>query len=189
MLIIRVKNKNNKKEVTAFEQAQAFVFPPPYRNFLLKYGGGETPQTEFHSGKVNSDISHFFGFGEEAYTNYNHQIKTLAFSDFIKDAYLPIAGNSFGDHILLGIATTNEGAVFFRYHDRPKRYIKIAADFPAFVVLCKSTKVTPPRSIKERKRIVTAAGNAHIIPEAVPHWKREIRLAKKQGKQEELILD
>ena len=44
-----------------FEKQYEFILPEGYRNFLLKYNGGNTLQTSFKIKKESSDIRAFYG--------------------------------------------------------------------------------------------------------------------------------
>lgn len=50
-----------------FEKQYEFILPEGYRNFLLKYNGGNTLQTSFKIKKESSDIRAFYGFENADY--------------------------------------------------------------------------------------------------------------------------
>ena len=86
----------------------------------------------------------------------------------------PIGINSFGDKIVIDL---RNGSVNFLFHDRQKKYIKIAEDFASFVSKCKSKKIGHIRSIDERKNDLISLGNGHkITPEKIAGWQAEIDL-------------
>ena len=63
MLIAKFDNINIEQHIIEFEKKYNFEFPKQYRDFLLKYNGGETIKTEFKINGINSDIRAFYGFG------------------------------------------------------------------------------------------------------------------------------
>ena len=67
------------------------------------------------------------------------------------------------------------GKIFFRYHDRPKRYIKLADDLRTFVQKCKSKKLGRCYTIDDRLAMRKRAGNFDT-PSAIPlsEWQKEI---------------
>ena len=88
---------------------------------------------------------------------------------------LPIASNVFGDNIFICVEGRENGEIFFRYHDRPKRYIKLADDFRTFIQKCKSKKLGRCYTIEDRIAMRRSAGNFEP-PSAIAlsEWQKEI---------------
>ncbi len=70
MLISRFDDTDIEGLVKELEKRYTISLPDKYRKFLLKYNGGETPETEFGIDGVVSDIQGFYGVGN-ANQNYN----------------------------------------------------------------------------------------------------------------------
>jgi len=190
MLISKFDTANISEHIKMFEEKHGFAFPGEYRRFLEKYNGGRTPDTDFRLNKVSSDIRGFYGFGDaDKYYNYR-SIETIGFfSVWLHDGKVPVASNSFGDYILLGLGEEDSGKVYFFYHDRPKKYIELAADFRSFVGKCKSKKIGHIRTIEERKQGMIDNGlGDEISIESIKGWQAEIDLYS-DIHQEELLLD
>ena len=47
MLISKSEYSVTEVALSKYETAHGFTFPQEYRAFLLKYNGGETPETDF----------------------------------------------------------------------------------------------------------------------------------------------
>ena len=188
MLISKFSTENIEQEIEAFEQKHRFTFPDQYRSFLLKYNGGYTPKTSFKVGRNESDIRGLIGLGAaEKYYNYAYHETFISMDEHLANGFLPIAENSFGDSVLLGLAPHNEGKIYFYYHDRPKKYIELAKDFMTFVKKCKSEPIGHIRSIEERRANMAANGRADMITDGlVSLWQAEIDKFKNLH-QEELI--
>jgi len=176
MLISKFNNKNIEQHIAGFEEKYHFKFPDVYRRFLRKYNGGQTPDTKFKLKGVSSDLSGFYGFGDaEALFNYTKLEDLIAIADFINDCVIPIANNSFGDLILIGIGPNNDETIYFLYHDRPKSYKILSKNFERFVRNCKSEEIGYIRTIEERKQGMIDNGLGHLIsPEFIQDWQEEI---------------
>ena len=94
MLISRFDNANVEEHIAHLEKQYNIVLPEEYRRFLLKYNGGETPDTEFRINKVSSDVRAFYGLGNaDKYYNFQGLIDNMnILGEFVKDGMLPIAG-------------------------------------------------------------------------------------------------
>ena len=88
---------------------------------------------------------------------------------------LPIATTVFGDNITIGIGKKEHGSIFFKYHDKGKKYIKLSDTLSEFVSKCKSEKMGHIRTVEERKRDMIAAGfGRRITEEKIKRWQAEI---------------
>ena len=174
MLISKSEYSVTEAALSKYETAHGFTFPQEYRAFLLKYNGGETPETDFRLSGVSSDLVFFYelrdgGDGLELY-----EMEFLV-PDFLKDGMFPIAENVFGDHVFICVGGRECGKIFFRYHDRPKRYIKLADDFRTFIQKFKSKKLGHCHTIEERIQGRIDAGiTLEVLPIEIADWQEEI---------------
>ena len=182
MLISKSEYPVTEAGLSHYEAAHGFTFPQEYRAFLLKYNGGETPETDFRLSGVSSDLVSFYelrdgGDGLALYEGSGPELYEMEFlvPDFLKDGMFPIAENVFGDHMFLCVDGRERGKIFFRYHDRPKRYIKLADSFRTFVQKCKSKKLGHCRTIEERIQGRIDAGiTLEVLPIEIADWQAEI---------------
>lgn len=157
-----------------FEKQYEFILPEGYRNFLLKYNGGNTLQTSFKIKKESSDIRAFYGFENADYEyNFQYLIDHDFLSDYIEVDYLPIAEDSFGNYILLGIAEQNYNQVVFFDHEKQK-IIPLHVSFKEFLGSIKS-KVCKIKSIDERIQKIQEVNSPVIVDDELKAiWQEEI---------------
>ena len=65
----------------------------------------------------------------------------------------------FGDNIFICVDGRERGSIFFRYHDRPKRYIKLADSFRTFVQKCKVKSWGIAAQSKNASKAVSTLGS------------------------------
>lgn len=65
MLISKHVDKCTFEKISEIEEKYDIVLSYEYKDFLMKYNGGETPKTNLGKGKVKTDVRRFFGFTEE----------------------------------------------------------------------------------------------------------------------------
>jgi len=176
MLISKFVTSNIEEYIEEFETKYKFKFPEQYKKFLIDYNGGETPDTEFRINRISSDISGFYGLGEaKEHYNYSQFEKAGHIQEFLEDDVIPIGENSFGDYVMLGIGESNNGKIFFRYHDRPRKDIELTDDFITFTKKCKSEKIGHIMTIEERKEMLIRNGKEkNITPDWIEAWQEEI---------------
>ena len=177
MLISKFDNTNIEEHITQLEKQYKIVLPEEYKRFLLKYNGGETPDTKFRINKVSSDVRAFYGLGNaDKYYNFQKLIDNMnILEDYIEDDMLPIATTDYGDVITIGIGKEENGCIFFKYHDRGKKYIKLADTICEFASKCKSEKIGHIRTIEERKASMIARGKGKYIDDIlIRGWQAEI---------------
>lgn len=165
MLISRFDNSNIEEHVAAFETQNRITLPEEYKRFLMKYNGGRTPKTKFKINKVSSDLRGFYGLGNaDEYFNFSKLTDTMnILEEYLSDEMLPIANNDFGDYITISLGKKENGCVFFRYHDRGKKYIKLSDTLCDFVDKCKSEEIGHIRTIEERRQSMIANGREKIL--------------------------
>ncbi|MBR3823612.1 MAG: SMI1/KNR4 family protein [Lachnospiraceae bacterium] len=177
MLISRFDNTNIEEHIIRLEKQYNIVLPEEYKRFLQKYNGGETPNTKFRINKVSSDVRAFYGLGNaDKYYNFQKLIDNMnILEDYIEDDMLPIATTDYGDVITVGIGKEENGSIFFKYHDRGKKYIKLTDNLCEFASKCKSEKLGYIETIEERKQGMIADGLGRRITESlIEAWQEEI---------------
>ena len=68
MLISKFSANNVETKIKEFETAKGIKIPEQLKMFLLKYNGGETPETSFSCGEESSDVAAFYGMGNVKYS-------------------------------------------------------------------------------------------------------------------------
>ncbi len=177
MLISKFENTNVEENIAAFEKKNNITLPEEYKKFLMKYNGGRTPKTKFKINKVSSDVRGFYGLGNaDEYFNFQKLIDNMnILEEFIEDEMLPIATTDFGDYIVISISKEENGHIFFKYHDRGKKYIKLTDTLSEFTDKCKSEKLGHIETIEERKQRLIANGVGRRITESlIAAWQKEI---------------
>lgn len=186
MLIAKFSNCDIEEKVLDLEKRYGVIMPIQYKNFMEKYNGGYTPKTKFKVGKVSSDIRGFFGMG-----NVKLGLDTSEIEEWVEKKCLPIACDSFGNYIVIGLGNDNEGKIYFCDHEKGNKAEFVADNLKEFIMGCKSEKISEAsrRSIKEREEALIAKGRGNIITDDLRKmWQAEI---DKFGNmiQEEVIID
>jgi hypothetical protein len=110
----------DESSVAAFESTIGFRLPPDYRDFLLKFNGGEPTTPVFHlpdtkGGYTDSAIRYFFSISDKSTFSLAH--KYAIYVGRIPQGMLPIAADSGGNLVLLALVGVQSGKVFFWNHD------------------------------------------------------------------------
>ena len=184
MLISRFECKKNniEEELLILEQEYDIKLPGQYRRFLIKYNGGWTPKTEFKCGEESSDLRAFLGLGDVPYSI----IKEVVMSDWIERQLFPIAVDSFGNYIAIGIYEKS-GNIYFCDHEKNYKPTQIANTFKEFIDRCKSKKIGKILTMQEREQIMIARGKT-VDDGLRKIWKTEIDKFGK-FKQERAVVD
>ena len=108
-----------QKKLGEFEKQAHITLPNDYRNFLLRYNGGQ-PTPSFFWIKLQEDgssIHQFYGLHDDPVFL---SLKTFAGKERygIPESMLPIGDDGTGNYICIGISSTNFGKVFFLDHDK-----------------------------------------------------------------------
>lgn len=189
MLISKYSDECTFEKISGIEKKYDIVLSHEYKDFLMKYNGGETPKTNLSKKNVKTDVRKFYGFTEENRdSDFEYVLDGGLGEELISKLKLPIATNSFGDYFIINVSEEENGKISFVYHDNPQKEIAIASDFKEFVSLCKSEKIGHIRSIEERKKCLIDAGKGDKITKIkIDNWQKEID--KYAGmNQEEVIL-
>jgi len=103
------------------------LLPKEYKTFLLKRNGGEPVPSDFKLGEDDiTGLHHIYGIFEQdnhrdILNNYN------VFKGRIKKELLPIADDSFGNQICIGIKNKYVGKIYFWDHEFEGSFFKSKA--------------------------------------------------------------
>ena len=185
MLISKFSNSNIEDKVADLEKRYGIILPVQYKKFLYKYNGGYTPRTGFEIRKIESDLRGFYGIGD-----VDLSIEEVKLEEWLEKSFFPIACDSFGNYIVIGLGNDNSGKIYFCDHEKGFKAGYMAENLQEFIKCCKSDKIkeASKRSIKEREEILIANGRGDIITDGLRQlWQAEI---DKYGNmiQEEVVL-
>ncbi|MCM1500378.1 MAG: SMI1/KNR4 family protein [Clostridium sp.] len=172
--------------MTDIERKYEIKLPAQYRKFLCRYNGGYTPKTKFNAGKISSDIRFFWGVGEVKFSFDNIEL-----GEWLERDVFPVACDSFGNYIVIGLNKDNAGKIYFCDHEKGNKAEYIAGSLKDFLRCCKSEKISEAtrRSVEEREEALIAKGRGNIITDDLRKlWQEEIN---KYGSmvQEKVIID
>ena len=112
MLISKYVEDSTFEKISELEKKYDIVLCHDYKDFLMKYNGGETPKTNLSRGKVKTDIRRFYGFTEEnQYSDLRFVLDGGLGEELISKFRLPIATNSFGDYFVIIISEEKNGEI------------------------------------------------------------------------------
>ena len=111
--------------------------------------------------------------------------------EWIEKNIFPIACDSFGNYIVIGLKDNDAGKIYFCNHENGNRLEFLTENFNDFIGTCKSEKISEAsrRSIKEREEALIAKGRGNIITDDLRKmWQAEI---DKYGNmvQEEVLIE
>lgn len=183
MLISKFNTKEDKIDVSKLEERINRKLPESYAKFLIKYNGGDTPNTNWN-GKCKSDVRFFYGIGVEE--NGNDILESLKYEivqNLLEKSFLPIAENCSGDFFCINL---EDAKIYFSYHDK-NRITLIAESFGEFISKIKSKKIGHIRTIEERKQGLFENFGEEPTDEDLKGWQAEIDRVSKYH-QEEVVL-
>ena len=98
-------------------EAKTSALPEDYRQFLLKYNGGDISPDCFNSaeGESVSSVRSFLGIHDDRTCNLYRYLET--YENRLPKRFLPIAFDSFGNLICLSLFGADRGAVYFWDHE------------------------------------------------------------------------
>ena len=172
MLISKFSNCGVEEKIIDIEKQYNIVLPTQYKDFLHRYNGGYTPKTKFKVGKISSDIKAFWGVGDVKLS-----IEHIKLSEWIEKNFFPIACDSFGNYIVIGLSNDGAGKIYFCDHEHGNKAEYIIGSLKEFFEVCKSEKINEAsrRSIKEREEALIAKGRESIITDELRKmWQAEI---------------
>lgn len=187
MLISKFETQNMDQRIKEFEEKYQIILPEQYSNFLRKYNGGYTPDTDLYDNGENvNTIPEFYGIGDVP-----SPLQDYFVDRFIEKDMLPIARDVFGNQIAIGIGKENQGIIFFCDHERGDFPECEWEDLKTFLDCCHSEVVDKSniRSVEEREAEMIAQGRGDCVTEAMREvWQHAIDWYN-QLNQEEVILD
>ena len=172
MLITKFLDCNIEKKIIDIEKQYRIILPVQYKCFLYKYNGGYTLKTKFKVGNISSDLKGFYGLGDVQLS-----LEDIELSKWIQRNIFPIACDSFGNYIVIGLRKDVIGKIYFWEHDNGTKLEFLTEDLRDFIGKCKSEKINEafPRSIKEREESLIAKGRGSIITDDLRKiWQAEI---------------
>jgi len=172
MLISRFPNNNAEARIVELENKFNISLPEQYRNFLCKYNGGYTPNTDYKAGRASTPVRAFYGFGEVDYS-----IDKIDLQEWIENRVFPIACDMFGNEFVISVDEADYGSVYFSDHEKGYKKSLVGTDLKEFIAKCKSKEINPlaRRSIAEREADLIAKGRGHVITDTLRQaWQDEI---------------
>lgn len=146
MLKSKFDTTDMEKKIAGFESKYGITLPEQYRGFMLKYNGGDTPETEFKCKRTSSDVRVFFGIGCGDYYSFENLFENMParpepLPEYIRKGFLPIAEDSYGNYILIGISEENNGQIFFADHEKGGRKKLLTDDLAGFIRACTTGEI------------------------------------------------
>ena len=184
MLISKYGN-GSKELVREFESRLGIELDEEYRSFLVKYNGGDTPNTHVGIRGCSTDLRYLYGINTEESIEDHLQIPVWE-----NKQYLPIGTDFFGNYFVIGLSDENKGKVYFCDHERGFSVRQISDSFKLFLAKCKSGEINPHARAtpEERETAMIAKGRAHVITDGLREiWKKEYEKYKDMV-QEKVIL-
>ena len=160
--------------IADFEDEFTIKFPEKYKKFLLKYNGGNSLQTSFSINRKTSDIRAFYGFNKASqYNNFQYLIDNGFLEEVLERGFIPIAKDSFGNSILLGVTDKNFNQLaFFDHEGQLVQHLEINFEDWVAKLTSKKKKI---RTIEERIADMRAVGSKkEITPRLKEIWQEEI---------------
>lgn len=165
MLIIANK-KISEDDIDGLQETLGINLPNELKNFLLKYNGGETPNTSIDYNGISSDIKAFYGIGDVYYSFNDVSI------DDNQGSYLPIALDSFGNYFLIDL---NNGHILFDDHENNSmKEITMSLKELIDHSISSGNIDDKKKTVSEREKEMIARGKGNHITDELKHlWKEE----------------
>lgn len=97
-------------DIRSFEREFGLTLPPSYRKLMMAQNGGLPERTLYPNGRTSvAEVDLVYQLGSRQMRD------AAAIVECVEDGFLPVAGSSGGDHLLMDLAT---GAVFLWDHER-----------------------------------------------------------------------
>lgn len=130
MLISKYGN-GSEELVREFEGKYGIVLDEEYCKFLVKYNGGDTPNTHVGIRGCSTDLRYLYGINTEESIEDHLQLPVCE-----NMQYLPIGTDSFGNYFVIGLTDDNKGGIYFCDHERGFAVKQIADSFKVFLSKC-----------------------------------------------------
>lgn len=115
----------------------------------------------------------------------------LDLEGWIAGRMFPIACDSFGNYIAIGLRDENYGKIFFYDHETENKIHLICDSFTSFLGYCRSGRISDAakRPVEEREAVLAAAGKGDRITDALRRmWQVEIERYANMN-QERVVLE
>ena len=169
MMLISKYGNGSEELVNEFEAKYCINLDEEYRRFLVKYTGGETPETKVGIRGVSTNLRYLFGINTKK--NIEEYLQILP----MEKRYLPIGMDYYGNYFVIGLED-DKGIVYFCNHEKGFALKKITDSFNEFLKKCKSEGIDPCTLIppEEREASLIAEGSADVITDVLRDiWKQE----------------
>lgn len=184
MLIAKYGN-GTLGQVKEFEKKYNISFDEKYRDFLIKYNGGDTPNTIIKQGRKSEAVRYLYGLNTEETIE-----KNLEYFDWKEKKCIPIGEDNFGNYYAIGVFEENNGIIYFCDHEKGFAKIKISGSFKEFIKKCQSDVINEraKRTVEEREKEMIKNGYGYLINDYLKAtWQQEYEKYKDMI-QEEVIL-
>ena len=183
------------EDVAEFERSYNVEFPPDYREFLVKYNGGATPNSYCQiSRKIVACVMTLYGIGDVRSSVQTEKFgEGTEFPEILERELFPIGEDLFGNLFLLRIRNA-PGEVYFYapefcpFEEKPT--FLLAPSFTAFLQKCWSGEFTRERAlrpIEEREMLMKGLGKTKFSDQLRKDWQAEIDIFSGAA-EEEIVL-
>jgi hypothetical protein len=166
MLISKFGNCSDK-EINKLEEKIGIRLPDLYKDFLIRYNGGDTPKTKVKIGKTSTNVRGFYGLG-----NVSMSFEELDLNEWHDRKMLPIAEDSFGNYFSID----SNGKIYFCDHEKVYSPVSVADDLKKFILRCKSDEIseTAKKTVEEREAYMISKGRGHFVTDGLKKmWQDE----------------
>jgi len=142
---IEANKQINIKDIEALEESYGLSLPEDYKQFLLKYNGGEPDKYLFKDKNLGSLVLNvLYGINiEDSYDELHNVIKV--YKDRIPSSFIPIGDDSGGNQFVIGIKGKFKDKIYLWDHNTelehnkftentlPGNMYKLADNFTEFI--------------------------------------------------------
>ena len=151
-MLTEINNTGKELSLGDLEGAESelgYVFPEPYRKFLLKYNGGEPTESyiDFKAEKLKlpgDAVNVFYGLGVKPCDDIIHKMKVIGCQ--LPEGLIFVADTPGGNYFLLSLRDDSYGEIFYKDHEfednspfdpnskmLPESIVKISNNFDDFL--------------------------------------------------------
>lgn len=135
----------NLNRLSELENQLNKPLPEDYREYILKYNGGFLINTAFKIEKGEFSLIHNIYRLTNQHDFFDLINSYKQYYDIYGENYIVIADDNVGNHILLGLKSTNYGQIYFAEHEQIFKKEKINDSFIKFLEDCKSSSLFKPK--------------------------------------------